>query len=108
MATYVGEGSAVDYTPSSAVAAGEVVVQGSLVGIAKVAIAADVLGALAVVGLFDVAKSTGSSTAITAGANVYWDATNEVATTTSAGNTYMGKAVAAAADDETVRVRLDQ
>ena len=50
-----------------------------------------------------------ASTAITAGANVYWDAGNEVATTTSSGNTLMGKAIAAAGDDDsTVRVRLSQ
>jgi len=109
MAAFVQDGDAVDYTPASNVSAGDVVVQGQLVGVAKKAIAADDLGALAINGAFDFAKDTGSATAITAGAKCYWDAANEVATTTVGANVYIGKAIAAAgATDETVRIRLDQ
>ena len=108
-ATFVHDGSAVDYTPGSAVAAGDVIVQGELVGVARTPIAANALGSLAVDGVFDFAKATGGGTAITAGANVYWDDTNNVATTTAAGNKLIGKVVKAAADgDATVRVRLMQ
>lgn len=108
-ATFVHDGNAIDYTPGAAVAAGGVVVQGELIGIAKTAIAANVLGALAVSGVFDLPKATGVGTAITAGALVYWDATNSVATTTASGNKLLGKTIAAAADaDATVRVRLAQ
>ncbi len=110
-ATYVQHGDAIDYTPGADVAAGDVVVQGELVGIAKTAIAANLIGAIAVSGVFDVPKATGASTAITAGANVYWDATNSVATTDddTGNNKLLGKTALAAADgDATVRVRLMQ
>ena len=108
-ATFVQDGSSIDYTPASDVAAGDVVVQNDLVGIAKQPIAAGALGALAVVGVFEVPKATGAGTAIGAGAKVYWDAANSQATSSATGNTYMGKAVAAAGDDDaTVRVRLSQ
>ncbi len=108
-ATFVHEGRSIDYTPGSTVAAGDVVVQGELVGVAKTPIAANALGSLAVDGVFDFAKATGGGTAITAGANVYWDDTNNVATTTATGNKLIGKCVKAAADaDATVRVRMNQ
>ena len=103
-ATFVQDGNAIDYTP-----AGDVVVQNDLVGIARQPIAAGTLGALAVVGVFDVPKATGAGTAIGAGAKVYWDGANSQATASATGNTYMGKAVATAGDDDaTVRVRLSQ
>lgn len=108
-ATFVHDGNAVDYTPGSAVAAGDVIVQGELVGVARTPIAANALGSLAVDGVFDFAKATGAGTAITAGANVYWDDTNNVATTTATGNKLLGKCVKAAADGAaTVRVRMSQ
>jgi len=112
-ATFVQDGNSVDYTPGSAVAAGAVVVQNSLVGIARTPIAANALGSLATVGLFDVVKVTG---AINAGAAIYWDADGDplggdagtgAATTTSGGNTFMGFTVKAAAEaDTTVRLLL--
>lgn len=108
-ATFVHDGGTIDYTPGAAVAAGDVVVIGELVGVAKSPIAANALGALAVKGVFDFAKATGGGTAISAGANCYWDDTNNVATTTAAGNKLIGKCVEAAADaDATVRVRMLQ
>ena len=108
-ATFVQKGDSVDYTPSSDVAAGEVVVQGELVGVAERAIPANTGGALAVTGVRDFAKATGTSTAISAGANCYWDNTNKRATTTSSGNKLIGKSVKAAADaDATVRIRMSQ
>ena len=108
-ARFVQEGDSIDYTPVGAVSAGDVVVQGQLIGIATQDIGAGVQGALAAKGVFDLPKTAGSGTAITAGAKVYWDEDAEVAVTTSEGNIYLGKTVAAAADDdETVRVRLEQ
>ena len=95
MATFIQDGDAVDYSPSADVAAGEVVVQGDLVGMAKTPIAAGTLGSLATRGVFDFAKATGG--AIASGAVLYWDATNGVATSTASGNKRIGKAVAAAA-----------
>ncbi|HNO80538.1 MAG TPA: DUF2190 family protein [Phycisphaerae bacterium] len=110
-AKFIHDGNSIDYTPGTDVAAGDVVVQGELVGIAKTAIAANLIGAIAVSGVFDVPKATGVSTAITAGANVYWDAANSVATTDddTGNNKLLGKTVLAAADgDATVRIRLMQ
>ena len=109
MATFVHDGSSVDYTPGSAVTAGQVVVQGELVGVAKVDIPANALGALAVVGVFDFPKATGVGTAISAGANCYWNAAAQQATTTATGNKLIGKCVRAAVDaDTTVRIRMLQ
>jgi len=111
LAIFIHDGAAIDYTPGANVAAGDVVVQGELVGIAKTPIAASALGALAVDGVFDLPKATGGGTAITAGAVVYWDAGASQATTSAAAgaNKLLGKTIAAAADaDATVRVRLSQ
>jgi len=108
-ATFVHDGSSIDYTPSAAVAAGDVVVQADLIGVARTPIAANALGSLAVRGVFDVPKATGGGSAIAVGSTVYWDATNKVATTTAAGNKLLGKTIKAAADaDAIVRVRLSQ
>jgi len=110
-ARFVHDGNSVDYTPGSAVTAGDVVVQGELVGVAKVDITANALGALAVTGVFDFPKATGESTAITAGAKVYWDAGDGEAKEDdeSGANKLIGKVVKAAGDDDaTVRVRLSQ
>ena len=109
MATFIHDGNSIDYTPGSAVTAGAVVVQGELVGVAKVDIPASTLGALAVTGVFDFPKATGAGTAIAAGANCYWNAGAQQATTTATGNKLIGKSVRAAADaDATVRIRMSQ
>ncbi len=111
-ATFIQDGNSVDYTPSSAVEAGDVVVQGTLVAVARTPIAANILGSLAVRGIFDAVKA---AVAFTAGAAVYWDADGNpvggtagtgAATTTRTGNTFMGFAVAAAAETATT-VRTD-
>ena len=110
-AQFIHDGKSIDYTPSSDVTAGDVVVQGDLVGVAKLDIAADALGALAVAGVFDFPKATGGGSAIGAGANVYWDVADGEAKEDdeSGANKLIGKTVAAAGDDdETVRVRLSQ
>lgn len=99
-----GEQTVVDYTPSAAVVAGDVVVQGELVGVALHPIDANTLGGLAVTGVFVVEKD---NTSIGAGALVYWDNTNKKATATATGNKLMGKAVKAAlAADTKVTVLL--
>jgi predicted RecA/RadA family phage recombinase len=106
-ATFVQDGASIDYTPVADVAAGDVVVQGDLVAVAKLDIKANKLGALATGGVFDFAKSGG--VAYTVGTILYWDDTGNVVTTTSAGNKQIGKVVRAAASaDLTVRVRLSQ
>lgn len=103
------EGASIDYTPVADVATGDVVVQGDLVGVAKLDIKANKLGALAVEGVFDFAKATGAGTAIAVGAMVYWNDTANQATTTATGNKPLGKCIKAASDsDAAVRVKLDQ
>ena len=111
LVSFVQEGASIDYTPDAAVDAGDVVVQADLVGVAKLDIAAETLGALAVEGVFDFPKATGAGTGIAAGANCYWDVADGEAKTDAEGgaNKLIGKCVRAAADaDETVRIRMSQ
>lgn len=109
MTTFIHDGGAIDYTPTADVAAGAVVVQGDLVGVAKLDISANALGALAVVGVFDFPKATGVGTALAVGVAAYWNAATQQATSTSAGNKLLGKVVRAAGDDDAVvRIRLSQ
>lgn len=105
MARFVQEGEAIDYTPSSALVAGKIVVLGTVgIGIAQTAIAANVKGSLTVDGVIEHAKASG---AVTAFAKVYYDATNDVLTTTSSGNTLAGYAVQAqASGDATATIKL--
>lgn len=106
-ATFVQDGECIDYTPVADVAAGDVVVQGDLVGVAKRDIPANTVGSLAVGGVFDFAKL--AALALAVGTLVYWDDAADVATNVAAGNKLLGKVVrAAAAADATVRVRLSQ
>ena len=106
---YIQTGDAVDYTPGANVGASDVVVQGDLVGVAKLDIKNGKLGALAVTGLFDFPKAAGVGTAISAGARCYWDAAEGVAKgdAETGANKLVGKAVKAAADaDAVVRIAL--
>ena len=105
MASYVQGDCHIDYTPSSAVAAGDVVVMADLVGVANRPIAANALGAVTIDGVHSMPKATG---AISQGAIVYWDATAGNVTTTSSGNKRAGKAAAAAQSaDASVMVILN-
>ena len=112
-ATRYSADGAIDYTPSSAVVGGDVVVLGSLVGVAEVDIAANAKGSLAVCGVFKVPKITG---AIAVGAPIYWDPAGDpvsgeagtgAATGTAGALELMGYAsLAAASGDTTVQVLL--
>ena len=108
-ARYVQRGDAIDHTPMADVAAGDVVVLANkLVGVAKLDIKAGELGALALTGVYEVAKASGAAFAV--GMEVAWDATNRKAVAAGAsGSIKMGHAVAlAGASDPTVFVRLCQ
>ena len=110
-ARFVQDGKSIDYTPAAAVTAGDVVVQGDLIGIANLDIAANQLGTLAIEGVFDFPKATGTSTGIAAGAVCYWDVADQQAKTDSetGANKKLGKCIRAAVDaDTTVRIKLDQ
>lgn len=65
---------AIDYTPSAAVTAGDVVVLNGIVGVAPVAIAADVKGSLAVEGMWKLPKTTA---AWVRGLPVHWNPTGD-------------------------------
>ena len=109
--TFVQRGESIDYTPSSDVSAGDVVVLGDLVGVAKLDIQANTLGALAVSGVFDFPKATGVGSAIARGVLVYWDAADleAKADDEEGANKLLGATILAATDDdETVRVLLLQ
>jgi len=94
MATTIASDNLIDYTPGAAVAAGAVVVIGDLIGIAAVPIEANRLGSLAIRGTSQFPKAAGA--AINAGAKVYWDSANSVATATSGGNKFLGVSPAGA------------
>lgn len=105
-AVYVQEGDQIDYTPVADVSAGDVIIQGTLIGIALRDITANVMGALAVEGVFDVNKFAGE--AIAFGATVYFDVGTHTGTgTLSYSEGVMGLCVRAAlAADSVVRVKL--
>lgn len=106
-ALFVHEGGSIDHTPGSDVAAGDVVVQGELVGVAKRAIASGELGALAITGVFDFLKTAATVYAI--GVVVFWDVADSEATelVDTGTNKRIGHVVKAALSaDLTVRVRL--
>lgn len=103
MASYRADGDKLDYTPGSAVAAGDIVVLGSLVTLADRAIAANELGAVLTNGVVAGPCLTGATGA--QGSAIKWYATSGVfhdSTGTNAG--YLAKARVAA--DTTVSVLL--
>jgi predicted RecA/RadA family phage recombinase len=105
MASYVQRGDVLDYTPASAVAAGDVVVIGSLVGVAPVAIAANAMGSLAIDGVWSMPCATGATGA--QGSAISWYAVSGVAHAST--GTAAGKlAKARAAGDTTVHVVLNK
>ena len=102
-AKFIQDGKAIDYIPSAAVSAGAVVKVGPVVGVAKLDIAANERGALALEGVYEVAKSSG---AITLGQYLYWDNTNK--RVAASGDFGFGIAVEAATSDATaVRVLIN-
>lgn len=105
MADYVQKGDVLDYTPGSAVAAGEVVVIGSLVAVAPRPIAANALGSLAVEGVFALPCATGATGA--QGSAISWYATSGIAHAST--GTAAGKlAKARVATDTSVHVILNK
>lgn len=108
IATFRYEGLTVDYTPSSDVSAGDIVVLGDMVGVAKLDIDSGDKGSIAVTGIFDVAKGTDAADIFAVGEPVYYSTADEEATAGEAGNIRLGTCVAAAAQTDTmVTVRLE-
>ena len=106
-ARYIQRGESIDHTPEEDVAAGDIVKLGGLVGVAKLDIKAGELGALAVVGVYELATG---ATAVAVGDLVSVDpATGKVCTPAASGAVKFGHAVTKAeVTDATVHVRLEQ
>jgi predicted RecA/RadA family phage recombinase len=103
-AKYWQRGETLDYTPASAVENGAVVNLTTRIGIAGSDIAAGETGQVHVSGVFLMDKA---AVDIALGAAVYYDAENDVITTTATSNTPAGYAAAAAAEAATtVLVKL--
>ncbi len=103
-ARFIHDGKAIDYTPATDIPAGSVIVQNDLIGVTKLDIPAGHLGAVHVVGVYDVAKG---EIAIPVGTKVYWDNTAKQAVATAGTNKLLGISVReASATDTVVRVRL--
>ena len=104
VADYIHSGDVIDFTPTSAVAAGSVVVQGTQVGITKVAVPANTLGTLHVQGVFDI--NCASGTTFSAGALLYWNAGTSLITTTNTDVLIGRAAVAKTSGQLKARVRV--
>ena len=106
-ARYVQRGESIDYIPESDVAAGDIIKVGSLVGVAKLDIKAGELGALALVGVYEIA--TGGA-AVALGDVVSVDpATGKVVAAGASGSVKIGHAIAlTGATDKSVLVHLCQ
>lgn len=103
MPQYRADGDKLDHTPTSNVAAGDIVVLGSLVTVADRDIAANTLGAVLTHGVVVGNCATGATAA--AGSSIRWNATSGVfheSTGTVAG--YLARA--RVATDSTVQVLL--
>lgn len=106
-----GNAGKIDYTPSSNVSAGDVIVHGDGVVIAHIDNEANILGAVSDGGgVYSVPKASGEGLTFTRGQDVYFDPTaNDGAgeiTDDPQDTKYFGKAIEAAGDtDSTFRVR---
>ena len=90
-ATFRQEDGIIDHTPAGAVASGDIVAVGGIVGVATHAIAAGALGQLRTTGVFRLTLASGKTFA--AGAAVYFNAAS--AATDNAADTAFGYAIAA-------------
>ena len=106
MKNFVQKGDTLDVTAAAAVASGDVVVIGSIIGVSNVDAEIGDSFALDVVGVFTLPKT--SALAISVGDVLYYDAANKVVNKTASGNTKIGVAVTAAANPSpSVNVRLN-
>lgn len=102
MKNYVQYGDNVTVTAPYAVASGAGCLVGTLFGVAEYTAAISTAVEIATRGVFTLKKT--SAQAWTVGAAIYWDDTNKECTTTSAGNTLIGKALEVAANPSSTGV----
>jgi predicted RecA/RadA family phage recombinase len=108
MIQFIQDGNSIDHSPLADVPAGTAVAVGEMVGITKVPIPANTPGTLSLVGVYDIAKEP--AVPIPAGTKVFLDAVGQFASPDDSGGArpYLGMSTQdAAADDETVRFRLN-
>jgi predicted RecA/RadA family phage recombinase len=105
LTTYKQRGEVIDYTPGSAVSAGDIVVQVDLIGQAVTDIAANTQGSLRIEGVINAPKLSTDVVAI--GDVLYWDAGNSRCTKTASTHKIIGKALEVAGNGVTeVDVKL--
>lgn len=106
MKNYLQHGDTVSLTaPTGGVVSGTAYLIGAMLVVAIASVAQTLPFEGRVIGCFLLPKATGQ--AWTEGAKLYWDNAAKNVTTTSAGNTFIGNAIAAAlSGDTTGRVRL--
>ena len=103
-ARYIQRGESIDFLPDRDIAAGEIVIRNSLVGVARIPVKKGTLGSLALSGVFDVTKPV--RCAFSVGAAVYWDAARQSAVTS--GDQLLGLAAESSrVNDSHVRVILN-
>lgn len=95
-----GSGKQFTVTAVTAIAAGDVVIAGSLHGVAPYAIPAGAVGVVEREGEFEAVYDGGANA--NQGAAAYWNATTGQVTTTSSDNTAIGYFAAAATTADTV------
>jgi predicted RecA/RadA family phage recombinase len=106
-ASFVAEGSTIDFVPENDIVAGTVVVIGKLVGISKFGIRARTRGTIHVRGDFEVVKDP--TTNIPAGTTLYWSQISWHVIKNAYAHSMIGKAIEAAPPGTlTVRLRLNQ
>lgn len=102
MKNYHSEGNAVTVAAPYDVVSGAGALVGTLFGVAEYSALSGANVVLKTRGVFTLAKT--SAQAWTVGAAIYWDDSNKVCTTTSSGNTLIGKATEAAANPSSTGV----
>jgi predicted RecA/RadA family phage recombinase len=106
MKNFVQSGDTLPLTAPAALASGDVVVIGSIVGVATTSAASGANFTCAIRGVFDLPKTNG--VAFAPGDKVYFDSTAKLITSTATNNTRLGAAVLPAiASATTARVHLD-
>ena len=106
-AIYVHEGVTVPFVPETDIAAGDVVVVGRLVGVAKFGIAAGARGSITVQGVFHIVKDP--TTNIPAGTILYWSKISHHVIKNQYDHSMIGISVEGAPPGTpTIRVRLLQ
>jgi len=108
MATnYLQKGDVIDYVNDSEedIASGEVVLIGKRIGVALTDIVQDAVGAIQVVGVFQLPKA---AEVISIGTLLYWKASDQHLTKTATGNILAGFAcTSASAADTTIAIKIN-